>query len=156
MTTFAFVCLGGYLVASYLDWKALTTLRARALPRPQTPGDRRCPFCHTSLDETGVVVCSVCWTEHHGECWSAHGRCSVFGCASQQPPRRKRARLPVIGASSGAAAPAGLAAAAVLEPAAVGAAATAPAEATPPAEPAAPAQPAPAAAPVLATSGGAA
>lgn len=41
-----------------------------------------CPYCKSPLD-TGAdttILCGKCRTPHHGECWGADKKCSVFGC----------------------------------------------------------------------------
>jgi hypothetical protein len=63
-------------------------------PRPAraalaAPARGRCPYCHRDLrDPAGAgdvlsgppVGCAECGTEHHRDCVSEHGRCTVLGC----------------------------------------------------------------------------
>jgi hypothetical protein len=40
----------------------------------------RCPYCLDVIkknDPRGVVVCEICGTPHHADCWEAGGRCQV-------------------------------------------------------------------------------
>jgi hypothetical protein len=40
----------------------------------------RCPYCLDVIeakDPRGVVVCEICGTPHHADCWAAGGRCQV-------------------------------------------------------------------------------
>jgi hypothetical protein len=40
----------------------------------------RCPYCLDVIeknDPRGVVVCEICGTSHHGDCWEAGGKCQV-------------------------------------------------------------------------------
>jgi hypothetical protein len=42
--------------------------------------EHRCPYCLEpvdSRDPRGVVVCRVCHTRHHGDCWAVTGECQV-------------------------------------------------------------------------------
>jgi hypothetical protein len=40
----------------------------------------RCPVCGTALSASAPVVCELCETGHHRDCWEFLGRCSVYGC----------------------------------------------------------------------------
>jgi transposase len=40
----------------------------------------RCPYCLTVVernDARGVIVCPVCHTRHHADCWAVTGMCQV-------------------------------------------------------------------------------
>jgi len=42
--------------------------------------EHRCPYCLEPVDARdprGVVVCRVCHTRHHGDCWAVTGACQV-------------------------------------------------------------------------------
>ncbi len=42
--------------------------------------EKRCPYCLELVqrnDPRGVVVCNVCRTAHHGDCWAVAGVCQV-------------------------------------------------------------------------------
>ena len=42
--------------------------------------EHRCPYCLTPVrdaDPRGVVVCPVCHTPHHADCWAVTGTCQV-------------------------------------------------------------------------------
>lgn len=42
---------------------------------------RTCPYCLTAIQPAErTIVCPVCETPHHEECWRDNGGCSVFGC----------------------------------------------------------------------------
>ncbi len=84
--------LGGFLVLAWRDLESETALKTHARARPKDPADKRCPFCHVALAGAAIVACSRCSAEHHAECWSAHGKCSVYGCGSTL---RNVALLPV-------------------------------------------------------------
>lgn len=54
---------------------------------PQT--DVACPFCLWALHdeserhaEQQVVVCPICETAYHADCWAESGGCATFGCQS--------------------------------------------------------------------------
>jgi hypothetical protein len=42
--------------------------------------EHRCPYCLNEVDPQdpeGVVVCSICHTMHHKNCWDVTGTCQV-------------------------------------------------------------------------------
>jgi ribosomal protein L37AE/L43A len=42
--------------------------------------EHRCPYCLELVeknDSRGVVVCSICQTHHHADCWAVTGMCQV-------------------------------------------------------------------------------
>jgi ribosomal protein L37AE/L43A len=42
--------------------------------------EHRCPYCLTPVidgDPRGVVICPVCHTPHHADCWAVTGACQV-------------------------------------------------------------------------------
>ncbi len=40
-----------------------------------------CPFCQNSFErEEDIVICSVCKTPHHIDCWKANDGCTSYGC----------------------------------------------------------------------------
>jgi hypothetical protein len=43
-----------------------------------------CKVCGESIDDGPVIVCTLCRTPHHRECWEfAGGACSIYGCNSR-------------------------------------------------------------------------
>ncbi len=64
-----------------------TRTRRRPLPVRRSSGVRviakaeeRCPYCLDMIeknDPRGVVVCEICGTPHHADCWEAGGKCQV-------------------------------------------------------------------------------
>ena len=64
-----------------------TRTRRRPLPVRKHSGLRviakaedRCPYCLDVIeknDPRGVVVCEICGTPHHADCWEAGGKCQV-------------------------------------------------------------------------------
>jgi hypothetical protein len=67
--------------------KLPTQTRRRPLPVRKSSGVRviakaedRCPYCLDAIkknDPRGVVVCEICETPHHADCWEAGGKCQV-------------------------------------------------------------------------------
>lgn len=42
--------------------------------------EERCPYCLDVVspgDPRGIIVCEVCGTPHHGDCWEVAGKCQV-------------------------------------------------------------------------------
>lgn len=83
-------------------------VKLKAVARPRwawTGGGKtaQCPFCRSEIegDELDLVTCRDCDTLHHGECFSEHGRCSIYGCGGE---RAERLRDAPDGRSSAAAA----------------------------------------------------
>lgn len=64
-----------------------TRTRRRPLPVRKSSGvkviakaEDRCPYCLDVIkkdDPRGVVVCEICETPHHADCWEAGGKCQV-------------------------------------------------------------------------------
>jgi hypothetical protein len=64
-----------------------TRTRRRPLPVRKSSGVRviakaedRCPYCLDAIkknDPRGVVICEICETPHHADCWEAGGKCQV-------------------------------------------------------------------------------
>jgi hypothetical protein len=64
-----------------------TRTRRRSLPVRKSSGvkviakaEDRCPYCLDMIakkDPRGVVVCEICGTPHHADCWEAGGTCQV-------------------------------------------------------------------------------
>jgi hypothetical protein len=64
-----------------------TRTRRRPLPVRKHSGvkviakaEERCPYCLDVIkknDPRGVVVCEICGTPHHADCWEAGGKCQV-------------------------------------------------------------------------------
>ena len=64
-----------------------TRTRRRPLPVRKHSGvkviakaEERCPYCLGAIakhDPRGVVVCEICGTPHHADCWEAGGKCQV-------------------------------------------------------------------------------
>ena len=43
-----------------------------------------CPYCKSPiLHKQLAVQCTACGSLHHGECWTKHGKCSIYGCDSE-------------------------------------------------------------------------
>lgn len=43
-----------------------------------------CPHCRDAIQPTSeLVVCQMCLSQHHSNCWEAAGGCSVYGCGSR-------------------------------------------------------------------------
>jgi hypothetical protein len=43
---------------------------------------RACPYCRFPLKEgVAIVVCPVCSSAHHAECWRDNGGCAIVACA---------------------------------------------------------------------------
>jgi hypothetical protein len=67
--------------------KLPTRTRRRPLPVRRSSGAKviakaedRCPYCLDVIekkDPRGVVVCEICGTPHHADCWEAGGKCQV-------------------------------------------------------------------------------
>lgn len=80
-----------------LHWPVLRRLHLPTLPRPgfrlalrlrrrQSPvrleqdEEHRCPYCLEPVsrkDPRGFVVCKICHTYHHADCWAVTGMCQV-------------------------------------------------------------------------------
>jgi hypothetical protein len=43
-------------------------------------GPPTCKVCGESVGDGQVIVCSVCNTPHHRDCWEYVGGCSIYGC----------------------------------------------------------------------------
>lgn len=57
-------------------------------------GDANCPYCHSEIAaDASVTHCLACGTEHHQECHSGHGGCSVFGCGSRASATGARGQI---------------------------------------------------------------
>jgi hypothetical protein len=42
-----------------------------------------CPYCQSKIkDDLDVIVCSICGTPHHRECYEENGGCTTYGCAN--------------------------------------------------------------------------
>jgi Prokaryotic RING finger family 1 len=52
--------------------------------QPATPDDDEgppiCKVCGEPISHGAVIVCSVCNTPHHRDCWEYVGACSIYGC----------------------------------------------------------------------------
>ena len=52
--------------------------------RPDGPDDDEgppvCKVCGQPITGGAVVVCAVCRTPHHRDCWEYVGACSIYGC----------------------------------------------------------------------------
>jgi len=43
----------------------------------------KCPYCQDRMAiEEGIVLCDLCGTAQHDECFSENSRCSIYGCGS--------------------------------------------------------------------------
>jgi hypothetical protein len=43
-------------------------------------GPPTCKVCGEPIEDCEVVLCSVCNTPHHRDCWEYVGACSIYGC----------------------------------------------------------------------------
>jgi len=64
------------------SWVSQRSMLARRGHRIRLVGaeEHRCPYCLELVDgrdPRGVVVCRVCHTRHHGDCWAVTGECQV-------------------------------------------------------------------------------
>jgi ribosomal protein L37AE/L43A len=64
------------------SWVSQRSVLARRGRRVRLVGaeEHRCPYCLEPVDgrdPRGVVVCRVCHTRHHGDCWAVTGECQV-------------------------------------------------------------------------------
>ncbi len=42
---------------------------------------RMCPFCQSNIiHETDYLICDLCQTPHHFDCWRQNGGCTTYGC----------------------------------------------------------------------------
>lgn len=45
--------------------------------------NKTCPYCQSKIkDDLDVIVCSLCGTPHHRECYEENGGCTTYGCAN--------------------------------------------------------------------------
>jgi len=51
-----------------------------------------CPFCRDELALAERAACLACGTEHHLQCLTEHGRCTVWGCGRPWVTARARVR----------------------------------------------------------------
>ncbi len=53
-----------------------------------------CPYCRVPIltDESNELLCPVCSTPHHADCFAENGGCTVFGC-SAAPPEEPKLRV---------------------------------------------------------------
>ena len=62
-------------------WRRLRGSRPRrSHVRLRGAAEHRCPYCLdpiTRRDPRGVVVCPICRTPHHADCWAVTGMCQV-------------------------------------------------------------------------------
>ena len=61
-------------------WRRLSSRPRRAHVRLRGSAEHRCPYCLDAIarrDPRGVVVCPVCRTPHHADCWAVTGMCQV-------------------------------------------------------------------------------
>ena len=62
-------------------WRKLSGSRPRrSHVRLRGAAEHRCPYCLdpiTRRDPRGVVVCPICRTPHHADCWAVTGMCQV-------------------------------------------------------------------------------
>ena len=59
---------------SVLNW------RRRSIVRMGETAEQRCPYCFDVVhknDPRGVVVCPICRTPHHADCWAVTGMCQI-------------------------------------------------------------------------------
>jgi len=48
-----------------------------------------CPYCREEVNSNNQVLCDVCLTPHHYDCWKENGGCTVFGCARSPKDEEK-------------------------------------------------------------------
>ncbi len=61
-------------------WGSRPALRRQLRVRLVGREEHRCPYCLELVrrrDSRGVVVCRVCHTRHHADCWGVTGACQV-------------------------------------------------------------------------------
>lgn len=47
-----------------------------------------CRICMSQIHDP-IVICPLCETPHHKDCWEYNGKCSIYGCGAEQfSPRR--------------------------------------------------------------------
>jgi hypothetical protein len=55
--------------------------------RPAAPdedeGPPICKVCGEPISSGAIIVCSVCNTPHHRDCWEYVGSCSIYGCTGK-------------------------------------------------------------------------
>ncbi|MBS1493174.1 MAG: zinc-ribbon domain-containing protein [Bacteroidetes bacterium] len=45
--------------------------------------NKTCPYCQSKIkDDLDVIVCSLCGTPHHRECYEENGGCTTYGCGN--------------------------------------------------------------------------
>ena len=55
---------------------------------------KTCPYCQSPLKKNAdVIICSVCGTPHHRECWEENNGCTTYGCALN-PTTEEKVELP--------------------------------------------------------------
>ena len=56
---------------------------------------RTCPYCLSPFFRSSrAVICRVCGTPHHADCWQENGGCTTYGC-TQAPGHRITRAAPV-------------------------------------------------------------
>ena len=66
-------------LSSWVSQRSVLTRRGRRI-RLLGAQEHRCPYCLELVDgrdPRGVVVCRVCHTRHHADCWAVTGECQV-------------------------------------------------------------------------------
>ena len=47
----------------------------------QSQVGKLCPYCQYPIkQDSNIILCAVCKTPHHQECWNENGGCTTFGC----------------------------------------------------------------------------
>lgn len=45
--------------------------------------NKTCPYCQSKIkDDLDVIVCSLCGSPHHKECYEENGGCTTYGCGN--------------------------------------------------------------------------
>jgi len=60
--------------------------------------NKTCPYCQSKIkDDLDVIVCSLCGTPHHRECYEENGGCTTYGCGNNPTTTLKEERVDVGG-----------------------------------------------------------
>jgi hypothetical protein len=74
------VMLSGWKEGLNRRGRAVMNWRSRLGVRVGEVAENRCPYCLDTIhrnDPRGTVVCSICHTPHHADCWAVTGMCQI-------------------------------------------------------------------------------
>jgi len=74
------VLLSGWKEGLSRKGKTVMNWRSRLGVRVGEVAEHRCPFCLDTIrrnDPRGTVVCPICHTPHHADCWAVTGMCQI-------------------------------------------------------------------------------